>query len=149
MASTKNYYDQMLENQNKFMKAFSELANETVDTVMPDKKLAEKTEMLVKEYFTKPYELVEDLGKKETLEKYQKNFWAKMTEDYTKSMELSKDLYQKTIDFYKEMWSQNTIAQQQEKMKRFTELCQNCMKSYMEATSVNAKVVQDYFKKEL
>lgn len=144
MAGTKNYFDQILENQNKLYTTFLNYANTVAETAMPDKNAAEDAGKLLNEYYTRYTELAEKMADKKNLEKYQKDFWNAFTADYTRSVELSMDLYKKTVDFYKKAWSADVFATQQERTRKLTELYQETMKAVYDTGTANAKVVQDY-----
>ena len=75
MAGTKNYFDQILENQNKLYSSFLNYANTVVETAMPDKNAAEDAGKLLNEYYTRYAELTEKMVDKTNLEKYQKDFF--------------------------------------------------------------------------
>ena len=144
MAGTKNYFDQILENQNKLYTSFLNYANTVAETTMPDKNAAEEAGKLLNEYYTRYAELAEKMVDKSNLEKYQKDFWKAYTADYTKSVELSMDLYKKTVDYFKNIWSTDTFATQQERTKKLAELYQETMKTVYDTSTANAKVVQEY-----
>ncbi|MCB9266661.1 MAG: hypothetical protein H6558_16670 [Lewinellaceae bacterium] len=144
MAGTKNYFDQILENQNKLYTTLLKYANTVAETAMPDKNAAEDAGKLLNEYYTRYSELAEKMVDKKNLEKYQKDFWNSFTADYTKSVELSMDLYKKTVDFYRNVWSANAFETQQERTKKLTELYQETMKAVYDTSTANAKVVQEY-----
>ena len=144
MAGTKNYFDQILENQNKLYSSFLNYANTVVETAMPDKNAAEDAGKLLNEYYTRYAELTEKMVDKTNLEKYQKDFWGAFTADYTKSVELSMDLYKKTVDYFKNVWPTNALETQQERAKRLAELYQETMKTVYDTSTANAKVVQEY-----
>ncbi len=145
MAGTKNYFDQVLENQSKLMTTLSEYMNEAVEMSMPETAATEKAGELLNEYFTRPYELAEEMATKEAMEKYQEDFWGSFTANYTKSIELSMDLYKKTAEYWRNMFTNGNMGNQQERVKKFSEIFQNCMKAYMDTTNANAKAVQEYF----
>ena len=48
--------------------------------------------------------------------KFQEDFWGTMTENYTKGVKLSTDLYEKTVNFTKEIWTNTSVENQQEKI---------------------------------
>ncbi|MCB0578159.1 MAG: hypothetical protein KDD10_02460 [Phaeodactylibacter sp.] len=144
MAGTKNYFDQILENQNKLYTTFLNYANTVAEAAMPDKNAAEEAGKLMNEYYSRYTELAEKMADKKNLEKYQKDFLNAFTADYTKSVELSMDLYKKTVDFYKKVWSADVFATQQERTKKLTELYQETMKAVYDTSTANAKVVQEY-----
>lgn len=144
MAGTKNYFDQILENQNKLYTTLLNYPNTVVETAMPDKNAAEDAGKLLNEYYTRYTELAEKMVDKNNLEKYQKDFWGTFTADYTKSMELSMDLYRKTVDYYRNIWSGNVIESQQERTKKLTEMYQETMKAVYDTGTANVKAVQEY-----
>lgn len=145
MAGTKAYYDQILENQNKLMTTLTEYAVEAVETMMPDETFGEKVNKLVQEYLSRPYEIAEEITKKENAEKYQKDFWTTYTQDMNRNLEASMELYRKSTDFFREMWTKNVLGDQQGKMKKYLEIVQNSMKAYTDAVNANAKLIQSYF----
>lgn len=144
MAGTKNYFDLILENQNKLYTTMLNYANTVAETSMPDKNAAEDAGKLLNEYYTRSLELMEKTMDKKNLEKYQKDFWATFTADYTKSVELSMDLYKKTVDYFKNLWPANAFETQQERTKKLAELYQETMKAVYDTSTANAKVVQEY-----
>ncbi|MCO6475343.1 MAG: hypothetical protein J5I94_01910 [Phaeodactylibacter sp.] len=144
MAGTKNYFDQILENQNKLYTTLLNYANTVVETAMPDKNAAEDAGKLLNEYYIRYTELAEKMVDKNNLEKYQKDFWGAFTADYTKSMELSMDLYKKTVDYYRNIWPGNVIESQQERTKKLTEMYQETMKAVYDTGTANVKAVQEY-----
>ncbi len=81
MAGTKNYFDQILENQNKLYTTFLNYTNIVVEAAMPDKNAAEDAGKLLNEYYTRYTELAEKMVDKSNLEKYQKDFWSTFTAD--------------------------------------------------------------------
>jgi hypothetical protein len=145
MASTKSYYDQIIENQTKLFNAMSEYTNAVMEMMMPSKDTAEKAGEMMNEYYTKVSEMAESMASKEKMEEYQKDFWTAFTQDYTKSMELSMELYKKSTEYMKNMWTTNTVESQQERTKKLTELYQNSMKAMYDTTTANSKVVREYF----
>lgn len=144
MAGTKNYFDLILENQNKLYNTLLNYTNTVVETAMPDKNAAEDAGKLLNEYYTRYAELTEKIVDKKNLEKYQKDFWGTFTADYTKSVELSMELYKKTVDYYRNIWSTNVFETQQERTKKLTELYQDTVKAVYDTGTANAKVVQEY-----
>ena len=144
MAGTKNYFDQIQENHNKLYTTFLNYFNTVVETTMPDKNAGEDAGKLLNEYYTRYNELVEGMVDKDNLEKYQKDFWNTFTNDYTKSVELSMDLYKKTVDYYRNLWNTDTFATQQERTKKLAELYQETMKAVYDTGTANVKVVQEY-----
>jgi len=145
MAGTKNYFDQILENQNKLMTTLSEYMNEAVELSAPNNEATEKAGELLNEFFTRPYQLAENLTAKENLEKYQEDFWTNFTTNYSKSMELSMELYQKTTDFWKEVWTKDNLMVQPDRAKKFSEIFQKSVKAYIDTTNANTKAIQDFF----
>jgi len=89
--------------------------------------------------------MLEGMASKEKVEQYQKDFWTAFTEDYTKSMEVSMDLYKKSGEYFKNMWATNTMETQQERTKKLTELYQNSLKAMYDTTTANSQVVREYF----
>ena len=144
MAGTKNYFDQILENQNKLYNIFLKYTNTVIETAMPDKNVAEDAGKLLNEYYTRYVELIENMVDKKNLENYQQDFWNSFTADYTRSAELSMDLYKKTAEYFQNIWSSNTLESQQERTKKLTELYQETMKAVYDTGNANAKVVQEY-----
>ena len=144
MAGTKNYFDQILENQNKLYTTFLNYTNIVVETAMPDKNAAEDAGKLLNEYYTRYTELAEKMVDKSNLEKYQKDFWSTFTADYTKNIELSMDLYKKTVDYFRNLWTATSFETQQERTKKLTELYQETMKAVYDTNTANAKVIQEY-----
>jgi len=145
MASTKSYYDQILENQTKLFNAMAEYTNAVMETVMPTKETAEQAGEIMNDYYNKVSEMLEGMASKEKVEQYQKDFWTAFTEDYTKSMEVSMDLYKKSGEYFKNMWATNTMETQQERTKKLTELYQNSLKAMYDTTTANSQVVREYF----
>lgn len=144
MAGTKNYFDQILENQNKLYSTMLNYFNTVAETAIPDKNAVEDAGKLLNEYYARYFELVEKMVDKKNLEKYQKDFWSAFTTDYTKSTELSLDLYRKTVDYFKNVWKTNAFESQQERTRKLTELYQETMKAVYDTGTANAKVVQEY-----
>lgn len=144
MAGTKNYFDQILENQNKLYSTMLNYFNTVAETAIPDKNAVEDAGKLLNEYYARYFELVEKMVDKKNLEKYQKDFWSAFTADYTKSTELSLDLYRKTVDYFKNVWKTNAFESQQERTRKLTELYQETMKAVYDTGTANAKVVQEY-----
>lgn len=145
MAGTKNYFDQILENQNKLYSTLSDYLNQAMEITLPEAEVTEKAGQLLNEYFSRSYELAEKMSNKENMEKFQEDFWGNFTTNYTQSMELTVDLYKKTAEYWQNIWGQNTFAGQPDRVKRFSELFQNSVKAYMDTTNANAKAVQEYF----
>ena len=145
MAATKDYFEKVMDNQNKLVRSLTDYANEVVDVTMPDAKIAEKTEAFFKDCLNASLVYAEDISKKENLEKLQEDFWGTWTENYNKSIKLSTDLYKKTMEYMRDLWSGAQINTQQEKMQHFTEFYQNYWKTCMDVTKENTKVVQDFF----
>lgn len=145
MAATKEYFDKLMENQNKLVSSIAEYADEVVEVAVPDPKIAEKTEAFMKECIDSSVAFTEELHKKENLEKFQEDFWGTMTENYTNGLRLSTDLYGKTMTFFKEMWTNTSVENQEEKMKHCGELYQHCWQTYLDVTKDNAKIMQDFF----
>ncbi|HKK80589.1 MAG TPA: hypothetical protein VJ933_13220 [Phaeodactylibacter sp.] len=145
MAATKSYYDQILENQTKLFNAMSDYTNAVIEMMMPSKDTAEKAGEMLNDYFTKVNDMAEGMASKDKMEQYQKDFWTAFTEDYTKSMELSMDLYKKSAEYMKDMWTSNPMETQQERTKKLTELYQNSVKAMYDTTTANTKVVREYF----
>lgn len=145
MAATKEYFEKLMENQSKLVSTITAYANEAVDITMPNSKAAEKMETYIKDCFTAYLEYTEDLSKKENLEKFQEDFVGAMTENYSKSIKLSSDIYKKTLEYVQDFWSVTPIDTQQEKIQHFTEFYQDYWKTYMDVSNENTKVVQDFF----
>ncbi|MCB0555763.1 MAG: hypothetical protein KDD02_19605 [Phaeodactylibacter sp.] len=145
MAGTKNYFDQILENQNKLFSTLTNYTNAVIEAATPNKEAANKAGELLNEYFTRSYELVEKMAAKEHLEAYQKDFWSSFTNDYTKNMELSMDLYKKTLEYFRNIWAKDVIETQQDRVKKLTNLYQDSVKAIYETNTANAKVVEHYF----
>ncbi|MCB0570206.1 MAG: hypothetical protein KDC66_10600 [Phaeodactylibacter sp.] len=145
MAGTKNYFDQIMENQNKLFSTFSNYANAFLEASAPNKQTAEKAGELLNEYVNRSYELVEKMATKEHLEAYQKDFWSTFTADYTRNVELSMELYKKTMDYFSNLWPTDVIEKQQGQMKKLTGLYQDTVKAFYDANKANAKVVEHYF----
>jgi hypothetical protein len=111
----------------------------------PGKELTEEVESLMKEMTSRPFELVEQMSKKEQLEKFNDDFWGSINENYTRSMEISQDLFQKSMRLFNGLWNPDLAKKQQEKFSRVNESYQNLVKSYMEAATANTKIIQEYF----
>jgi hypothetical protein len=84
------------------------------------------------------------MASKEKTEAYQKDFWTTFTADYTKNMEVSMELYKKSAEYFKNMWSGNTMETTQERTKKLSELYQHSMKAFYDTTKANGKVMQEY-----
>ena len=134
-----------MENQTKLFNAMSEYTTAVMEMMMPSKETAEKAGEMMNEYYSKLTEMAEGMASKEKVEHYQKDFWTAFTQDYTKSMEISMDLYKHSTEYMKNMWTTNTVETQQERTKKLTELYQNSMKAMYDTTTANTKVVQEYF----
>ncbi len=145
MAGTKNYFDQILENQNKLFSTMSNYANAIFEAVTPNKEAAEKAGELMNEYFTRSFEMMEKMATKEHMEAYQKDFWATFTADYTKNVELSMELYKKGMDYYRTTWSGDVLEKQQDRVRKLTNLYQDTVKAIYDTNTANAKVVEHYF----
>lgn len=144
MASTKTYYDQLLDNQAKLFNTMTEYANALMEMAMPSTATADKAGELMNEYYTKTSEMMETMASKEKMEAYQKDFWTAFTEDYTKSMELSMDMYKKSAEYFKNMWASNTMETAQERTQKLSALYQDSMKAFYDTTKANSKVMQEY-----
>ena len=145
MTATKEYFEKLMENQSKLVSSITDYTNEVVDVTMPNSKVTEKTETYMKDCFNTYLEFVEEVSKKENLDKYQEDFWGTVTENYNKSIKLSTDIYKKSMEFVKEVWSATPMDAQQEKMQHFTEFYQDYWKTCMDVTTENTKVIQDFF----
>lgn len=145
MAGTKVYFDQILDNQNQLMRKLSEYANEMAATLSPDPVRIEKAEGIAKAWIERPSALTETLIKKETLEKFQKDFTGTYTSGMKESMEMWKDLYQQSATYLVDTWTSGNATDAMEKMKKFTTLYQNSLQAVADATTANTKVIQDYF----
>lgn len=145
MAATKDYFEKLMENQNKMVNTVTDYANEVVDVTMPDAKIAEKTEAYMKECFQISMDYMESASKKENLDKFQEDFWGAMTEHYNNGVKVSADLYKKTMEYWRDMWSGAQVQTQQGKLQHFAEFYQNYWKTCMDVTTENTKVVQDFF----
>lgn len=145
MAGTKNYFDQILENQNKLFSTMSNYANAIFEAATPNKEAAEKAGELMNEYFTRSFEMMEKMATKEHMEAYQKDFWATFTADYTKNVELSMELYKKGMDYYRTLWTGNVLEKQQDRVRKLTNLYQDTVKAIYDTNTANAKVVEHYF----
>ncbi len=144
MVGTKNYYDKIVSNQNQLMATFTSYANQAVEAMVPDKELAEKGAALLNEFLARPYELADEMTKRDNLEKFQKDFWSAYSEQVTKSAELSADLYRKGFDYMKEVWNRYSVSEQQDRMRKLGEAVQNLAKAYTETVDANAKIAKDY-----
>ncbi len=144
MAGTKNYFDQILENQNKLFATLTNYNNTVMEMVMPNKNAAEEAGKLMNDFYNRYFELADKMTTKEKMEQYRKDFWSAFTEDYTKSVELSMDMYRKTAEYYKNLWAQDSMEDQQERIKKMGEIYQESVKAVYDAGTANAKVVQEY-----
>jgi uncharacterized protein YfbU (UPF0304 family) len=146
MADTKVYFDQILENQNKLAETITEYVNEMVDAFTPDAAFTEKTESLVKEMVEAPVALAEELTQKENIEKFQDDFAGAYTANMQKSMDLWKDLYEKSTAYAKDTWTANSATDTTNRFKKMGELYQNCLKAMVDTTTANTKVMKEYLK---
>jgi hypothetical protein len=144
MASTKSFYDQLMDNQSKLFNTMTEFTNAWMEMMTPSSDLSDKAGELMNEYYTKTSEMMEAMASKEKTEAYQKDFWTTFTADYTKNMEVSMELYKKSAEYFKNMWSGNTMETTQERTKKLSELYQHSMKAFYDTTKANVKVMQEY-----
>lgn len=145
MAATKDYFEKLMENQNKLVSSLTDYANEVVDVTMPTTKVTEKMEVYMKDCVAAYLDFAEEMSKKENLDKFQEDFWGAMTEQYNKNIKFSTDMYKKTMECMRDLWSTSPIDNQQEKMQQFTEFYQNYWKTCVDVTKENTKVMQDFF----
>lgn len=144
MASTKSYYDQLLENQSRLFNTIATFTNTWMEMMTPAGDMSDKAGELMNEYHTRTTEMMEGMVAKEKMEAYQKDFWTAFTADYTKSMEVSMELYKKSAEYYKNMWSGNTLEGTQERTRKLGELYQHSMKAFYDTTKANSKVMEEY-----
>lgn len=146
MIGTKNYFDAIAANQQQLMATFTEYTNKAVEVMMPNKEVAEKGAALMNEMMTRPYELAGEMAKRETLEKFQSDFWGAYSEQMNKSTELAADLYRKGFEYMKEMWGKYDLNTQQERMRQWGEASQNVAKVYKNTVEANALATKEYMK---
>ncbi len=144
MIGTKHYFEKITANQHKLVASFNDYANMAVEAMVPGKELAEKGTQLFNEFVARPYELADEMTRRENLEKFQSDFWGAYSEQMTKSAELSAELYRKGFEFMKEMWGLYSVTEQQERMRRLGEAVQNVAKVYTETVDENAKIAREY-----
>ncbi len=142
---TKTYIDKMVENQNKLFETLTHYANEAVDTMVPEQTQTDKADALTQAFVKQPLELMEEMTRKETMEKFQEDFWGNYQAIATRSMQHYMDLYQHTFQYMQEAMGGQMMVQQQEKAKKLNDIAQHCMKAWMDTTVENAKIVQEYF----
>lgn len=146
MIGTKNYFDAIAANQQQLMATFTEYANKTLEVVMPDKEVAQKGAALMNEMMTRPYKLAGEMAKRETLEKFQADFWGAYSEQMNKSTELAADLYRKSFEYMKEMWGKYDLNTQQERMRQWGEASQDVAQTYKKTMEANALATKEYMK---
>ncbi|MEQ8703599.1 MAG: hypothetical protein RIC19_06755 [Phaeodactylibacter sp.] len=144
MASTKSYYDQLMDNQAKLFKTMAGFTNAWMEMMTPSSEVSDKAGELMNDYYTKTSEMMEAMASKEKMEAYQKDFWATFTADYTKNMEVSMELYKKSAAYFKDMWSGNMMESTQERTRKLSELYQHSMKTFYDTTKANGEVMQEY-----
>jgi hypothetical protein len=145
MAGMKNYYDQILENQKGLFNTMTDYNKAVMEMMMPDKAATQKAGELMNEYWTRYFTMMEKMATKEHLEAYQKDFWGSFNADYTKNMELTMEVYKKSMDYFRGLWSKNIVETQQQRVQKITELYQETVKAAYDANTANAKVVEHYF----
>lgn len=142
---TKTYVDKIVENQNKLFNTLSHYANEAVDTMVPDQAHTEKATAIAQALVQQPMELMEEMTKQETMEKFQQDFWGNYQALTTKSMQNYMDLYQQSFQYMQAFMGSAMGGQQQEKARKLNDIMQQCMKAWMDTTAENARIVQEYF----
>jgi hypothetical protein len=146
MIGTKNYFDAIASNQQQLMATFTEYTNKAVEAMMPDKELSEKGAALMNEMMTRPYELAGEMTKRETLEKFQSDFWGAYSEQMNKSTELAADLYRKSFEYMKEMWGKYDLNTQQERMRHWGDAAQNVAQTYKNTLEANTLATKEFVK---
>ncbi|MBE2207424.1 MAG: hypothetical protein IAE84_07555 [Saprospiraceae bacterium] len=146
MIGTKNYFDTIIANQQQLMATFTEYTNKAVEAMTPNKEVAEKGAALMNEMMTRPFELAGEMAKRETLEKFQADFWGTYSEHLNKSTELAADLYRKSFEYMKEMWGKYDLNTQQERARQWGEASQNVAKVYKNTLEANALATKEYMK---
>jgi hypothetical protein len=145
MAGTKHFFDQILNNQKQMFTVMTDYNKAVMEMMMPEKGTMEKAAELINEYWTRYYEVMDKMASKEHLEAYQKDFWGNFNADYTKNLEFNMEMYKKTMDYFRGMWSKNIVETQQQRVNKITELYQDTVKAVYDTNAANAKVVEHYF----
>jgi hypothetical protein len=145
MAGTKHFFDQILNNQKQLFAVMTDYNKAVTEMMMPEKGTMDKAATLINEYWTRYYEMVDKMASKEHLEAYQKDFWGNFNADYTKNLEFNMEMYKKTMDYFRGMWSKNIVETQQQRVQKITELYQDTVKAVYDTNAANAKVVEHYF----
>ncbi|HMQ49885.1 MAG TPA: hypothetical protein PKA00_20725 [Saprospiraceae bacterium] len=143
--TTKNYFDQIMDNQNKLIHNLTEYANSMSEIVGPKQEVAEKASAIFNDYVNRSMALAEAFTSEEAIKNFQEDFFNTLTANYNKNWELAMDFFKSSNAYMKEMWGSNTFNEQQEKAKKLSELYQNSLKAVYETGTANTRIVQSYF----
>lgn len=131
-------FKKVLDKQNELMETLTKNANATMELFAFDKQATEKGVELAKEYFEKTRVLAEDMMKPENMEKYHE----KAPAFYNKALEINMEFFQKTTEYYRNLWKGFTPETAQEKAQKVNELTRQSLEAVAETTAANAKIWQ-------
>lgn len=137
--TTKDTFKQVLDKQNALMETLTKNANATMELFAYDKQAAEKGMEIAKEYFEKTRTMAEDMMKPENLEKY----FEKAPAFYNKALELNMEFFNKTTEYYRNLWMGFSPETAQQTAQKVSELTRNSLDAVVETTTANTKLMQE------
>lgn len=143
--TTKNYFEQIMDNQNKLLQNLTAYANTMTEIAGPNQEVADKASAILNDYVNRSMALAEEFSSEKAMKSFQEDFFNTLTANYNKSLELTMDFFKSSSAYMKEMWGSNTFNEQQEKAKKLAELYQNSLKALYETGTANTRIVQSYF----
>ncbi|MBL7818828.1 MAG: hypothetical protein JNL70_27765 [Saprospiraceae bacterium] len=140
MSATKNQLNQIIDNQTQLVEKLTGFAKEATKFAVVDETAVAEGKAIFNEYTAKNKELFEAMMKPESAEK----LWEKLPANYSKAIALQTEYFNKTADFYKNMFSNSAKAAQDTALK-VTDLYKNSYEAMSETSAANMKLVKEYW----
>lgn len=138
---TKETFKKMLDEQNQLMDTLVKNANSAMELFHVDTKAMEQGMDLARTYFDQSRALAEDMMKPENMEK----FYEKAPAFYTKAMDMNTEFFNKTLEYYRNLWQGFAPETAQTTAKKFAELTQDSAKAIADTTTAQAKLAQEAY----
>ena len=139
MKQSKEIFETIAANQNKLAETLGENIQQTVELFTPDKSIENFTKETTAAYLEQGKDYINALAGVENAEDAVKT----MSTAFNKFLESQADLYNKTTEFYQDLFQKNAWEKGQERFKQVTEIYQNSFKAIADTATANTKAMQD------
>lgn len=140
MSSAKNQLNQIIDNQTQLVEKLTGLAKEATKVAVVDESAIAEGKAIFNEYTAKNKELFEAMMKPEEGSK----LWEKLPSNYSKAIALQNEYFNKTTEFYKNLFSNSAKAAQEAALK-VTDIYKNSYEAMSETSAANMKIVKEFW----